>query len=67
VDGKFVQIWSSSICGDGETCEMKHIPQKLQEAYYKKKAKATIIMDVRPVNYGKTCSKSTISKVRHHI
>jgi hypothetical protein len=32
-----VQMWSSSICGDGLTCEMKHIPQKLQDAYYKKK------------------------------
>jgi hypothetical protein len=49
-----VQMWSSSICGDGLTFEMKHIPQKRQDAYYKKKAKPSIIMAVHSFNYGKT-------------
>jgi hypothetical protein len=67
VSSKFMQMWSTSICDDGLTCEKKHLPQKRQDAYHEKKAKASIIMVVHSLNYGKRYRKSTISNVRHHI
>jgi hypothetical protein len=64
---KIYEMWSSSFCDDGLTCEKKHHPQKQQDAYHEKKAKATIIMVVHSLNYEKRCSKCTISNMRHHI
>jgi hypothetical protein len=64
---KFTQMWSCSICEDGLTCEKKHHPQKRQDAYHEKKARATIIFVVHSLNYEKRCSKCTSSNVRHHI
>jgi hypothetical protein len=56
-----------TICDDGLTCEMKHLPQKRQDEYHEKKAKPFIIMVVHSVNYGKGVANVTFSNTRHHI